>query len=241
MTVFSPLECRQSLRNIDHLLTGYGPEGPSGILMYLYCVRHGESVYNAEGRIQGHLDVPLSDLGRRQGEAIAAALAAQGVDAIYASPLRRALETAEMISRRLDLPIRFDDRLKEINVGVFQNRLRSEIAHLYPDAFARWTSGEPDFVVPGGESRRMLQQRGCAALRDIVAAGHQRTAVVAHGRLLVVALAAFVPIPAGPASPTLENGSITTVRHDGDGHWELTAYNQVEHLGAVGLTGAGDL
>lgn len=209
--------------------------------MWLYCVRHGESVHNAEGRIQGQLDVPLSDKGRRQGEAIAEALAAQCVDAIYASPLLRALETAELVARRLNLTIHTDDRLKEINVGIFQGRLRSEVAQLYPEAFARWTSGEPDFVVPGGESRRMLQERGGAAVRDIVAAGHQRAAVISHGRLLVVALAAFVPISAGPAAPTLENASITTVRYDSDGRWELTAFNQVDHLAAVGLSGAGDL
>ena len=130
--------------------------------MWLYCVRHGESVHNAEGRIQGQLDVPLSDFGRRQGEAIAEALAALPIDAIYASPLLRALETAQIVARRLRLPIRTDDRLKEINVGVFQDRLRAEVAQLYPDEFARWTSGEPDFAVPGGESRRDLQERGCA-------------------------------------------------------------------------------
>jgi broad specificity phosphatase PhoE len=209
--------------------------------MWLYCVRHGESVHNAEGRIQGQLDVPLSDFGRRQGEAIAEALAALPIDAIYASPLLRALETAQIVARRLNLPIRIDDRLKEINVGVFQNRLRSEVAQLYPDEFARWTSGEPDFAVPGGESRRELQVRGCAAFRDIVAAGHQHAAIIAHGRLLVVALAALVPIPAGPASPSLENASITTIRYHGEERWTLTAYNQVEHLSSVGLTGAGDL
>ena len=57
--------------------------------MWLYCVRHGESIHNAEGRIQGQLDVPLSDFGRRQGEAIAEALAVLPIDAIYASPLLR--------------------------------------------------------------------------------------------------------------------------------------------------------
>jgi broad specificity phosphatase PhoE len=209
--------------------------------MWLYCVRHGESVFNAESRIQGQLDVPLSELGRRQGAAVAEALAAANVEAIYTSPLGRARETAEIVARRLNLPIRADDRLKEINVGIFQNRLRAEIAERYPEAFARWTSGEMDYVVPGGESRRMLQQRGCAAFRGIVAAEHQRAAVISHGRLLVVALAAWVPIPAGPAAPTLENGSITTVRYDGDGHWELTDYNQVAHLAGIGLSGAGDL
>jgi len=96
--------------------------------MWLYCVRHGESVHNAEGRIQGQADIPLSDFGRRQGEAIAAALAELPIDAIYASPLLRALETAEIVARRLSLPIRIDPRLKEIHIGVFQNRLRSEVA-----------------------------------------------------------------------------------------------------------------
>lgn len=209
--------------------------------MWLYFVRHGESVHNAEGRIQGQLDVPLSDFGRRQGEAIAEALASLPIDAIYASPLLRALETAQIVARQLKLPVRTDDRLKEINVGVFQNHLRSEVAQLYPDAFARWTSGEPDFAVPGGESRRALQERGCAVFRDIVATGHQHAAVIAHGRLLVVTLEAFVPIPAGPAAPSLENASITTVRYDGGDRWTLAAYNQVDHLATVGLTGAGDL
>ena len=129
--------------------------------------------------------------------------------------------------------------MKEINVGVFQNRLRAEVAQLYPEAFARWTLGEPDFAVPGGESRRALQERGCAAFRDIVATGHQHAAIIAHGRLLVVALAAFVAIPAGPASPSLENASITTIRYHGEERWTLTAYNQVEHLSSVGLTARG--
>ncbi len=209
--------------------------------MWLYCVRHGESVHNAEGRIQGQLDVPLSDFGRRQGAAIAEALAALSVDAIYASPLLRALQTAQIVARRLSLPIRTDDRLKEINIGVFQDRLRAEVAQLYPEAFARWTSGEPDFAVPGGESRRRLQERGRAAFQDIVDAGHQHAAIIAHGRLLVVTLEALVPVPAGPASPSLENASITTIRYEGGDRWTLAAYNQVDHLATIGLTGAGDL
>ena len=209
--------------------------------MWLHCVRHGESIHNAEGRIQGQLDVPLSDLGRRQGEAIAAALAALPIEAVYASPLQRALETAQIVGRRLSLPVQIDPRLQEINVGVFQGRLRREVAELYPDAFARWTAGEPDFVIPGGESRRALQQRGCAALRDIASTGHEHAAVIAHGRLLVVALAALVSIPAGQAAPSLENASITTLRYDGDDRWTLAEYNRIEHLHGVGLSGAGDL
>jgi len=209
--------------------------------MWLHCVRHGESIHNAEGRIQGQLDVPLSEFGRRQGEAIAAALAELPIDAIYASPLQRALETAQIVARRLNLPIRIDPRLQEINVGIFQGRLRSEVAELYPEAFARWTAADPDFVVPGGESRRALEERGCAAFRDIASAGHEHVAIIAHGRLLAITLGALVPIPASPAAPSLENASITTVRRAADGRWTLTDYNRVDHLRGIGLSGAGDL
>ena len=152
--------------------------------MILYCVRHGESVYNAEGRIQGRLNVPLSELGRRQSAAAAAALAGLSVDALYASPLRRAMETAEIIADALGLPIQTDLRLMEIDVGVFQDKRPCELAELYPEALARWKSEDLDFVIPGGESRRQLIARGRAALQAIASTGRQAAIIVAHGRLL---------------------------------------------------------
>ncbi len=97
------------------------------------------------------------------------------------------------------------------------------------------------YAVPGGESRQSLQERGSAAFREIAAAGHEHAAIIAHGRLLAVTLAALVTVPAGPAMPSLENASITTVHCGADGCWDLTAYNQIEHLRHGGLSGAGDL
>lgn len=209
--------------------------------MILYCVRHGESVYNAEGRIQGQSDVPLSALGRRQSEAVANALAGRPIEAIYSSPLARAMGTAAAIARRLDLEIRTDPRLQEIHAGIFQDRLRSELHGLYPNELARWLAGDPEFVIPGGESRNQLMRRGVAALQGIAGQAHRQAVVVAHGRLLVVALQALVAFPADPPTPSLENGSITTIRFNGDGQAELVAVNQVGHLEGVGLGGGGDL
>ena len=88
--------------------------------MLLYCIRHGESSYNAEGRIQGQSDVPLSELGRRQSEAVAAALAEVPIEAVYASPLRRAMQTARPVAERLNLEIQTDPRLMEVHAGEFQ-------------------------------------------------------------------------------------------------------------------------
>jgi 2,3-bisphosphoglycerate-dependent phosphoglycerate mutase len=209
--------------------------------MLLYCVRHGESTHNAAGRIQGQADIPLSDFGRRQSQAVAEALAAQGIDVIYSSPLCRALETAEIVARHLKLGVRTDARLMEINAGIFQNRLRAEIGERYPAEFARWVAGDPDFVIPGGESRNDLIRRGCDAVRDIALAGHPRAVIVSHGRILALTVKALAGFSAGEASPSLENGAITTLMFHPDARFELVAFNQVDHLQQVGLAGRGDL
>jgi broad specificity phosphatase PhoE len=209
--------------------------------MLLYCVRHGESTYNAEGRIQGQSDVPLSDLGRRQGAAVAEDLAGRRIDALYASPLRRAWETAEIIARRLRLEVQLDARLQEIHAGIFQDRTRAELQVQCPDALARWIAGDPDFVIPGGESRQQLVRRGCEVFRAIAAAGHQQALIVSHGRLLAVTIKALTDFSVGEATPSLENGSITTLAAHSDGRFEVLAFNQVHHLQPVGLAGKGDL
>lgn len=210
--------------------------------MLIYCVRHGESTYNAEGRVQGQSDVPLSEFGRRQGEATASALAMVGVQVIYSSPLRRAYETAEIIARRTGCEIRTDPRLMEIHAGIFQDRLRRELIEAFPEEFRRWTSEDPDFVIPGGESRRQLAERGAAAFRDIIRAGFDRVAVVSHGRLLVVTLKVLLTDNHCKLPPALQNASITLVEADPiTGHVRLVDVDRVDHLADVGLSGSGDL
>ncbi len=209
--------------------------------MLLYCVRHGQSLYNAEGRVQGQSDVPLSDFGRRQSEATARALADRGIEALYSSPLRRAMQTAEVVAARLGLEIRTDPRLREVDAGIFQDKLRTELAERYPEELARWTSGDPDFTISGGESRRALARRGCAALEAIRGAGHGRAAVVSHGRLMTVTLEAMAGLPKGQPLGSLHNGSITTVRFGDHGRGQVIALNEVDHLAEVGVGGLGDL
>jgi len=141
--------------------------------MILYCVRHGESDYNVQGRLQGQSNLPaLSPRGRRQSEAAATALAGLPIEAVYASPLRRALQTAEMVALALGREVCTDPRLMEIHVGVFQDQLRSDLETHHGEALRQWQSGDPDFVIPGGESRRQLAQRGREAFEAIWSAGH---------------------------------------------------------------------
>ena len=234
---------KQSLGTRGVLAT-YGLQPPASSLqpnMILYLIRHGESTYNAERRIQGQSDVPLSELGQRQSRAVAEAMADVPLDAIYSSPLQRAYAVARDIAARHGMPIRTDDRLKEISVGVFQDRLRSDLEVECADDLARWCSGEEDFAIPGGETRRQLADRGSAALRKIASNGHGSVVVVAHGGLLVAALRRLVELPQ-PLTPfSLRNCSITTVTVDGNGRFQLDRLDEVEHLRKVGISLGKDL
>lgn len=208
--------------------------------MLLYCIRHGESCYNAEGRIQGQSDVPLSERGLRQSEALAAALSGLPIEAVYASPLRRAVQTARPVAETLRLEIRTDPRLMEIDAGIFQDKIRAELDGLYPDEFARWKGGDPDFTIPGGESRRDLMRRGRDAFEEISRSAYEQALVVTHGGLLAGALKALLEIPADRHPFVFENGSISQLEFT-DGQVRLLSLNQVDHLHSVGLGGGGDL
>lgn len=178
--------------------------------MILYCVRHAESVYNGDGRIQGQADPPLSELGHRQATALAAGLKQfPDVQAIFASPLQRAMQTATPIAKAIGLEIQNDDRLKELNAGIFQGKRWDEIVEQYPDEAVAWKSLEPDFVIPGGESRRQLMHRGRAALEAIRSSGVQRAIVVAHGGLLTAALRALLEVPVNSNPFSLMNASVS--------------------------------
>jgi broad specificity phosphatase PhoE len=145
----------------------------------ILLLRHGQSTWNADGRWQGRADPPLSDLGRRQAEVAADELAGHGVVRVWASPLRRAHETATIVAGRLDLPVRADDRLMERDAGAWQGRTRDEIEAGWPGFLA--AGDRPD----GFETDDLLQTRAMAAVAEIAAAT-MPTLVVTHGGLIRV-------------------------------------------------------
>jgi len=211
--------------------------------MLFYLIRHGESSYNAEHRLQGQSNEPvLSTRGRQHAQSVAAALAALPIEAVYSSPLRRALETARPVAEALKLPVVTDDRLKEINIGIFQGLLASEIGERYPQETASWRSQDPDYRIPGGESRRELMRRSEAALRAVRETEFQQVAVISHGGALAAALKALLGVPAERNPFTLYNGSISQL--EWAGQIKLVTLNQTDHLRLAGCelaTQTGDL
>lgn len=196
--------------------------------MNLYCVRHGETQFNLAGRIQGQSDSQLSDLGRKQCQAVARVLAGLQVDALIASPLRRAVESAEIIAETLGVPIKSDERLMEINAGIFQGHTWEEIDARFPGESRHWRSANPDYRIPGGESRRDVMTRTAAAFEEIREAGYRQALIVAHGGSLAAAFKALLQIPAERNPFSLANGSISTANWEKD--FRLLTLNETGHL-----------
>ena len=206
--------------------------------MNLFCVRHGETYYNLEGRIQGQSNSHLSPLGKRQCEAVASALANLEFDAIVASPLSRAIESAQYLADALELEIQTDPRLMEINAGIFQGHTWDEIGQQYPDEAAQWRAADADFRIPNGESRRDLMLRTGEAFRAIHAAGHRQVVVVAHGGSLSAALKSLLDIPAQRNPFSFSNGSISRLVWGSE--VRVLALNETAHLHHL-ISGDGNL
>jgi broad specificity phosphatase PhoE len=147
----------------------------------VYLARHGESDWNAANRFQGHSDRPLTELGRRQAAELASELAASAsLSAIYASPLRRALDTALAVAARTGLePVPVED-LREVDVGGWAGLSRAEVEARFLDGFRSWLDGGEGWT--DGESYAEMSVRVLAALlRTAAAHGGEEILVVSHG------------------------------------------------------------
>ena len=153
----------------------------------IIAIRHGETTWNVDARIQGHLDVPLNDTGRRQAALLAQALADEPIAAIYASDLSRAWETAQCLARALDVDVTSEKGLRERCFGDFEGKTFAEVEMLLPEQAMRWRKRDPEFAPPGGESLLNLRGRVIEAAERL-AAEHpgELIALVGHGGVMDV-------------------------------------------------------
>jgi broad specificity phosphatase PhoE len=166
----------------------------------LILVRHGQTDWNVEGRYQGQADQPLNDIGRGQARALAELLLGTGIRAAYSSDLGRARETADIIAQRIGVGIEVDCRLREVNQGVWEGQLLSEITARYP---REWSERDRDPLhsrPPGGESIAEVAARMSAAAADI-AQRHLEgpVLVVSHGTALGTLICAARELPLAQA------------------------------------------
>ena len=153
----------------------------------LLLIRHGETTWNAEHRIQGQLDIPLSPLGVLQSARLAEYLANEPIDAVYSSGQSRAWLTAAPLAARLGLEVIAEPRLRERSFGIFEGLTLDEIAERYPPEFKKWRERNPAWRPDGGESGQQLIDRVLSAVSDIgMKHPNQTVVLVSHGGVLDV-------------------------------------------------------
>ncbi len=198
--------------------------------MKLLLVRHGESQWNIEGRYQGWLNPPLSELGFRQAQAVAGCLAAvERPGRVVSSPQERAKGTAQAIARACGASLIPDRRLMEISHGAWEGLLRSEVAQRWPDLLAQWQSDPQAVRFPQGESLEDVRIRWQSFLTDLDASG-EPLVVVTHD--IIIRLASIQAQAASmDAFFTLkaDNGGITELQWQ-DTALSLVRFNDVAHL-----------
>ena len=151
----------------------------------LCLVRHGETEWNAEGRVQGQLDIPLSEAGLAQARAVAQALSGEKFSAIYSSDLVRVRQTAQPIAEKLNLKIIFKAELRERHYGVFQGLTYADAKERMPADYARFRAKDPGFDFGNGESLSQFNERALAVIKDIGSKHkNENILVFTHGGVL---------------------------------------------------------
>ena len=200
--------------------------------MLVYLIRHGQTQYNIDGRVQGWLDVPLNDQGREQARRLALRLSAEPIDMVFTSPLSRAVDTARALTAHSNLRMVVDDRLREYNMGDWTGKTGDEIAA----GSAELGLDDPLIPIPGGESAMDMRNRVSAFVKEL-AQRHStifsRVVVVSHGGTLGAVIGSMLAMPVLRRHPfTFGNGSITEVVWHSNG-WRMQTLNDRQHMHSI--------
>jgi 2,3-bisphosphoglycerate-dependent phosphoglycerate mutase len=209
-----------------------GPPSARGRQTRFIVVRHGETVWNTQARIQGQTDSDLTAAGLAQAEAIGKRLARERFDAIVASDLGRAARTAERIAAHCGLAVSPEPGPRERCFGQGEGLTYPEVDARWPGVFSRAANTDPDAAIPGGETRRQFHERIHAAFLALGRAhAGQRVVAVTHGGVLAVLYRIVHGIPIAHAHKVaISNASYNAVAFDGDA-WRLEAWDDTSHLG----------
>jgi probable phosphoglycerate mutase len=202
-------------------------------------IRHGETLWNVQGRYQGHQDSPLTDIGREQADAAGRRLRGCKVDRLIASDLGRTRETAAIIAEHTGHQLSLDARLRERNFGILEGLTTTEIQSTHAEVFNRLEENDPEFVIPGGESLHQHYLRNSAFFAEALSANAGETiAIVAHGGVLdsIFRYVSGVPLDR-PRCFVTSNASFSVFRHGifyGTLRWVLASWGSIGHLETIG-------
>lgn len=198
----------------------------------IIAVRHGETAWNVDARIQGQLDIGLNDTGRWQARRVGEALASEPITAVYSSDLGRAHETAQAVAEVAGIPVVADEGLRERSFGIFEGKTFDEIHETWPDHAHNWRKRIPEWQPPeGGESLLELRERVTRTMHEL-AARHpgEQIVIVAHGGVLdTLYRVATGQEVNSPRTWELPNGAINRLLWTPEG-FTLVGWSDTQHL-----------
>lgn len=194
-------------------------------------IRHGETEWNKEGRIQGQLDIPLNETGRAQALAMAANATHFNFDALYSSDLVRATETANALAIRKNLQIQTLPELRERHFGIFQGVLKNEAPRLNPDAYARYQSRDLRYDFETGESLTAFAHRVVDVFNELVKHHtDQQIAVVCHAGVLDIMYRQATSHPLDTQRDfAIPNSALNWFHYENE-HWHLDHWDDHHHV-----------
>ena len=194
-------------------------------------IRHGETMWNVQKRIQGQRNSKLSENGITQAELVAKALAKREFDVLLSSDLGRAIETAKIINKQLLLPHEYNANLRERSFGIFEGKNFAEIEEKYPEEFLRYKERNPEFVVPGGESIQQMYKRITSEIESVARKfKDQKVLIVSHGLVLEMMMYRTFNLRLDePRAFSINNSSISSFYID-ENNWFLKEWGVIEHL-----------
>ncbi|MFZ1947384.1 MAG: histidine phosphatase family protein [bacterium] len=198
----------------------------------IHLVRHGETEFNRLGIFRGRFEVDLNDRGRRQAGEIAAALKGEGIQRLYAGPLRRTRETAEIIGRALGIPVVADPGFDNIMLGEWQGVPKETVQRDWPEAWRQWQTSPEHLLVPGGETVEDVKRRAFARVSEML--GDPATpavlGIVTHRSVMKVLASAFLNVPPPYFWKFyIDNAAYSVFDHDSGG-FSLVSWNNNAHL-----------
>jgi probable phosphoglycerate mutase len=197
----------------------------------LCIVRHGETAWNAEHRVQGQLDVPLNAIGQAQAQAAAKVLARERFDAVYSSDLSRARQTAAPAANLLSMEIAVDRALRERHYGIFERLTYAEVKTRYPEDYARFEARDPEYAFRTGESLKDFSARSIAVISRIVDQNKDRSILVfTHGGVLDKLYRFVTGLPlSAPRDFGIPNAGLNRIEVTPAG-WRIGSWAEVVHL-----------
>lgn len=201
--------------------------------MKLYLIRHGQTDWNIQGKIQGSHDIPLNETGRKQARMLAEGMDSRPVTKIFSSTLKRAVETAKMIGDRQKVDIYLVPGLIEVEFGQWEGMTWQEIQAQYPAEYERWSINPVDVAPPGGETQMEVMTRVAGAVETVMGMTDKREdiAVVSHGATMAYIVAYLMRNHPEESEIIVENASITTVNYNPlTQDYMLLEVNDTSHL-----------